>query len=352
LRLLYRHTNQLVLPVSLLIAITLYFTSAVVAETVFDNSDYSENLRVAAISLPFMAILMINVEYIRGLKLLLFSEYLRSVNRPLINIVLLLTLASSFTSTILPIYTLAAAVIITSLFSFIFVLNKVVKLPVDNTSNFSMNELLHTSMPMMVTSLASFLIGNISIYFLEFFHSTTEVGAFSVAQKIALLVSLILTVVNTISAPKFSELFWAKKYKPLQVLVHQSSKVIFAISLCASALLALFSESILALFGEDFVIARSALLMLVLGQMVNAMTGSVGIFMNMTGSQSVLRNIVVVVSLLSVLGNLIIIPEYGINGAAFVVMMAAIIMNVVLAVYAQWKLGFITYYFPLLSRCE
>jgi hypothetical protein len=71
-----------------------------------------------------------------------------------------------------------------------------------------MNKLLHTSLPMMITSLSSFLMRYNSIYFLDYFRRTTKVG--------------------------------------------------------------------------EFVVARSAVLMLVLVQMINTMTGSVGIFMNMT----------------------------------------------------------------------
>jgi hypothetical protein len=71
-----------------------------------------------------------------------------------------------------------------------------------------MNKLLHTSLPMMITSLSSFLMRYNSIYFLDYFRRTTKV--------------------------------------------------------------------------REFVVARSAVLMLVLVQMINTMTGSVGIFMNMT----------------------------------------------------------------------
>ena len=77
LKKLYRYANLLTLPLSLIVAFILYFGTPFISEMLFQNTRYNDALKVVALSLPFMALLNINVEYIRGLKLLWFSEYIR-----------------------------------------------------------------------------------------------------------------------------------------------------------------------------------------------------------------------------------------------------------------------------------
>ena len=350
LRLLYVYALQLALPLSILISVGLYCSAEMFALKIFKNPDYLKGLRLASIGLPFFVLLNINVEYIRGLKLLRISEYFRSVNRPLLNLLLMLLLTSFMALDQLPIYTLVFSIVATGVLSIVPVATRVRKLLKGDSHRFTKKELLTTSLPMLVTSIASFLLANIALYLLEFFSTSQDVGLFSVAQKISLLVSLIVTVVNTMSAPKFSELYWAHRHEELQRLVKQSSKFIFTVSLVLSVLIAVISVPILSVFGSEFVSAQYALLMLIAGQMVNAMSGSVGIFMNMTGRQKALRNIALIACSISLLLSTNLIPIYGANGAAFSMMFATMTFNVIAVVYVKRKTGFITYYLPYIAR--
>jgi O-antigen/teichoic acid export membrane protein len=90
LKILYRYLLELIVPLSLIFTVVIYFASGFIAVHLFDNSKYTDALKVGAFVIPFMTLLNVNVEYIRGLKKLKFSEYLRSVNRHLFNIVFLL----------------------------------------------------------------------------------------------------------------------------------------------------------------------------------------------------------------------------------------------------------------------
>ena len=103
-------------------------------------------------------------------------------------------------------------------------------------------------------------------------------------------------------------------------------------------------------FGEEFIIGKTALVLITIGQFVNAASGSVGNIMNMTGREKPLRNILVIASILSVLLNYLLIPMYGINGAAVANMVSVVFWNLTAVIYTKVKIGINSFYLPLIFK--
>lgn len=350
LKLLYRYALQLSLPVSLVVSALLFWFAEAIATYVFGNGTYTQALRFVALMVPFFTLQEISVEFIRGLKKLKVSEYLRSVNRPLFNIVLLGACAYlSFSDIMAPLYTLGVGIVAGGIIAYMYIQKHLRYIADTPSESFNKRALLNTSVPMMVTALTSYMMGNISLVLLEIYTTTEEVGIFSVAFKIATLISLTLMVVNTISAPKFSELYWGQKHKELQQILDQSSKLIFFSATAFSVLILVFDKQILALFGTQFVEGSMALTLLVIGQMVNAMTGSVGVFFNMTGKQNIFQLLSLLSLFTTIIFGLVLIPKYEIFGAAISFLIGVVTKNIIAAEYIRIKYGFVTYYTPFLK---
>ena len=130
---------------------------------------------------------------------------------------------------------------------------------------------------MMITAIASTLMASVSLFLIEYFDETGQVGIYGVAFRISQLIAIVLIVVNTIAAPKFSELFWADKKDELQRVILQSTKLMFWTAFGLSIVVILGAGWILALFGNDFIDGRWTLIALAIGQLINAATGSVGV---------------------------------------------------------------------------
>ena len=346
LKKLYYDAIQITFPISITLGVFLFIYSDKIALEVFENSSYVIALKIAACIIPFMTILNISVEFIRGLKKLKVSEFLRSVNRPIVNIGLLIIIGNFVINQMLALYTRGVSVIVNSVIAVVYVLKNIPSGGNMDTDNLTKKELLSTSLPMMITGISIFLIGNLPLFVLEAFVSTSVVGIYSVAVKIATIVSLVLIVVNTISAPKFSELYWNKRYKELQKVLHYSAKLIFLTALLITVIIILFRENILVVFGDEFNTGEFVLVLLVFGQLMNAMTGSVGTLLNMTGHQKILQYFAIAMVLLSLVLNYLLIPLYGIYGAAAATMIVNILFTLIPAVYVKVKLGFRTYYMP------
>jgi O-antigen/teichoic acid export membrane protein len=65
----------------------------------------------------------------------------------------------------------------------------------------------------------------------------------------------------------------------------------------------------------------------VLGQLVNALTGSVGCLLLMTGREKLMQLNLVGVVIFSVLINIMVIPRFGIVGAAVTSSLSLVILN-------------------------
>jgi len=201
----------------------------------------------------------------------------------------------------------------------------------------------------MITAITSTLMAAVSLFLLEFYVQTRDVGIYSVAFRLSQLISIVLIVVNTIAAPKFAELFWAKKTDELQKVIHQSAKMMFWASLGLSIALIVCSKWVLGIFGEEFAEGQIALIVLIGGQLINAITGSVGLFLNMSGNQKILRNTAVISLVIQIIIALVLIPKMDILGAAIAATVGGAVWNLMCILYVSRKLKLRTYYLPLIN---
>ena len=338
---------KLAIPTSIIVGTLVFYLSDLIALKIFKNIEYSIGLKIGAVALPFFTLNSINIEFIRGLKKLKISEYFRSIHRFLI--VLIILASGLFNYEVLnSLYGLGVGIVFTFLLSTSYILLFFYNRSSISHENFTLTtkELFNTSTPMMTAALCNFALNNMGLYFVEFFSTTQETGIYNVAFKLAQLVSLALLVINTISAPKFSEMYWNNKIEELKTYLRQASKTIFYISLVSSVIIMLLSESILSIFGEDFISGQWALFYLITGQVISAIAGSVGIFMNMTGNHSFYTRITFYILLFSVPLNFVMVKNFGMNGAAISSLISVASLNIIAAVIVYKKIGFTTFYNP------
>ncbi|MFB2895357.1 polysaccharide biosynthesis C-terminal domain-containing protein [Aerosakkonemataceae cyanobacterium BLCC-F50] len=114
---------------------------------------------------------------------------------------------------------------------------------------------------------------------------------------------------------------------------------IYEFVMSCSLLLMTFTEPVLSLFGSGFIAADWSLKVLVFGQLVNALCGSVGYLMIMTGHQNQSFRVIFCSALLNVVLNAILIPFFGIVGAAIATSFTMIVWNVWLSILVVKYIG-------------
>ncbi|GAB64083.1 MAG: flippase [Candidatus Jettenia sp.] len=345
---LYKNIVQLTIPISILLSVLLFIFAKELSMYVFKDESLVLGFKIIGLIIPFMVLYSINIEFIRGLKNIKFSEFLRNLTVPLFNTVFLVLFALFMTGYYVAVISYTIAIAISFLLSTCYIIKIILGFKKYQHDNILKKEILKVSLPMVVTAFSFFIMGKTDTIMIGMFSTMENVGIYNAALKLASLTSFILMAINTVSAPKFSELYWSNKVEDLRKVVQFSSKLIFLFSIPVLCILLILPQFSLGLFGEEFKIGKYALIFLVIGQFINATSGSVGIFFNMTGDQNLFRNIMLIAVVINIVLNYILIPKYGINGAAIATMVSMSFWNIAGAINIKLKYNINTFYIPII----
>jgi len=143
-----------------------------------------------------------------------------------------------------------------------------------------------------------------------------EAALFSLADRISSLLLFGLVAVNAIAAPLISELWATGQKEELQRVLSRAAVGIALYTLPLAFLIVVAAPFVLPYFGPGFETAYTPLCWLVVGQSANALAGSVGYLMMMTGNHRTAAKFLTVAATVKIILNLVLIPTSGAAGAA------------------------------------
>lgn len=180
------------------------------------------------------------------------------------------------------------------------------------------------------------------IMMLGIFTTPAQVGIYQVASRGADLVAFGLLAVDRVIAPEFSRLYTRRDLARLQRIVTTSTRVVLLVTLPATLVMAFFGRPILGgFFGAGFAAGAPALAILSAGQLANAGLGSAGSLLNMTGHEADTARSIVVSALVNVVLNLLMIPRWGIVGAATATGISVVVWNLLLGFWVYRRLNIV-----------
>lgn len=334
IRSIYSKMLKIIFTLSLIILgfFMIFFNESIINDIFKNRESYSLILKTI-LTLVFFAVTMLNIDTIRALKKTILSEMYRSMFRYLpVFIFAIILLKTNNEELLVEVYLLGFLLL--SLFSSIsvYILFKKIDKPNDKSESFTITEIFKTSSPMALSAIAYFIMQSIDIIILSIYEGFDQIAYYSVSVKLAMLTTLALMSVNIVIAPRIAEIYENQKMQKLQMLIKHSTRIIFLISICVLSVLFFFSEEILGLFGQGYVIANNALLFLLAAQFFNAVSGPGAIYLNMTGRQKTLNKILVSALIINISLNFYLIPTQGINGAAIATLASLIIWNTITTV--------------------
>jgi O-antigen/teichoic acid export membrane protein len=223
-------------------------------------------------------------------------------------------------------------------------LKSLIKIPLIKKNDIGYKEILKLSTPMMISSSFLFISSWTDVLMLGAMVSEEEVGVYNVAFKVGSLVLVIIAAVNTVLAPKISTFFEGNNLDGIRKEVHKATKIISYLSLPFVVLIIIFRRSILGLFGGEFIAGEIVLIIISLGMLFNAMSGSVGQILNMTNYQKQFRNFTIISALINVVLNYFLINKYGIEGAAIASLTSNLMINIMCLIFVKHKFDFYAFF--------
>lgn len=345
----YSKTQNLVAFTAFLTGTLIFIFSGFLAETVFTKPHLTVFFTLASAFVIFKSIMDLNTYALRGLRLIRLYSFVLTL--PYLSMLIcLITLTLYSRSLGNPVYAQFAGWTITAVTG-AWIMSRAFKKriqPDDFVQTMTSKDILTLSLPMLMTASMQFFIGQTGVLLLGVFRTETEVGYYAVAVRLATLTAFILQAINSMAGPKFSELYHSGKIDELFYVARKSSKLIFWTTAPILITLLACGKIVLSLlFGLEFQIAYTALAFLVVGQFVNAISGSTAIFMNMTGNEKKLRDIVFGAAVINIILNLFLVPRLGINGAAIAAAVSMSYWNVYILIFIKLKYGLSIGYSPI-----
>jgi O-antigen/teichoic acid export membrane protein len=198
---------------------------------------------------------------------------------------------------------------------------------------------LKSSLPMLVTGGVAIINSQCDIIMLGIIKGPPMAGIYSVGYSLASLVSFTLMAVNMAIAPSIVSLFYKNDIINLQQKITYSARFILALSIPIAVILIAFGKSILFYFGPEFIFGYSSLVILCIGQIVNAGSGSVGLILEMTNHERESAIGFSIGALINIMLNFVLIPKFDMIGAAIASSTSMVIWNLILSLKVFKEVG-------------
>lgn len=296
---------------------------------------------LAMLSLPFMALTRIQQGVMHAFKHIVRGQLPEVLIRPGLLTILLGGVYFALGKNMTTSWAMAIYVVATSIAFFISRawLGKFLPAKIHNAQpKYQGSQWLHSALPMLLMGSMYIVNNKTDTIMLGIMQDPTAVGIYTVANRGAGMIAFVLVAFNLSLAPTFASLYAAGNRERLQHLLTKSCRLIFLFSLPITLGLIFLGHWFLLIFGSEFVSGRTTLSILCLGQMINASTGSIGVLLNMTGHQKYTAWGVSISAVINIILNAVLIPLWGVNGAAIATATSTIIWNTLLAIFVVKKL--------------
>ena len=170
--------------------------------------------------------------------------------------------------------------------------------------------------------------------------SPGAVGAYSIAQRVALTLSgFLIPPIDALVGPRIAVMRGVKTRDEIEEMVQRISSLLFVVAAGAFILILLFGPEILKLFGGEFGEGYGALVFLTLGQLVIVASGSVRPLLVVHGREKTIRNAMSGAAACCIFLCAVLLPLIGPVGAAIATSLSLAGEKIVEGVVARRRLG-------------
>jgi O-antigen/teichoic acid export membrane protein len=186
--------------------------------------------------------------------------------------------------------------------------------------------------PLILVALFTYFFADVAILIVTPLLTSAETASIGLCLKLALLVGFAVQVAHQVVVPDLADARARKDPGSIREVVLRALAFPLAITVAALVVVALWGETLLAIFGPEFTSAKLPLLILMACQFARAVFGPSVPLLTVIGAQR--QNAVLAIAAIVVLAasNLVLVPLYGVLGAAIAVAVATLFWLVACAV--------------------
>ncbi|MEN7982331.1 MAG: flippase [Nanoarchaeota archaeon] len=332
-----KFSRNVLLVSSVFSAVILYFTSEFISNKIFHNLDLIFYLKIFALLIPIQTLASIYFGAIRSherIKANSFGVNILQNFFKLIFVVLFIYLEISSSASITFSYFLG--IFIGLIFAYLYCKFKLpyVFLKSELSKNDKKNlrkRLFSYSWPLVLLTIIGTFMFWLDTFLIGFFKDVYWIGIYNAAIPIVVLLTFASEIFMQMFFPLVTRELSSKNFIVVRELSKQITKWIFILNLPLTILIFLFPGIFINFFfGADYLLATNALRILVLGQFISSISAVSGNLLLSRGKSKIILINIIFIFIINFALNWILIPRYGINGAAFATLISLTILSVLI----------------------
>jgi len=320
------------------LGIILFLTSEILATRIFHDVALAFPLKICALGIPCFSLKNVFVSIFRGFDDIKPTVYFQNVLRPLLFPLFLLPVIL-LDLPFLDVYYAYLGSLVLSCVALIFYAIKRLPVPIGLGTRLSANpvarELLLFCLPLLGVAVLHLIIAWTDSLMLGALKTSTDVGLYNAAHPLAQFISTPVATMALIYMPVASGLSAEGSMPEMRRNFRLLTKWLCAATLPLFLVLFLFPETVVSfLFGAGYLPAATALKILSIGYIITNFFGPNGATLTALGEVRFIMWATLATAVLNVGLNVILIPPFGIVGAAIASVAAMALANLV----GYWKL--------------
>jgi len=194
-------------------------------------------------------------------------------------------------------------------------------------------DMIKYSLPLFMSSIIGILLRQADIIMLGFIKTEEAVAVYKISVQICAIIPFFKHITGSFFSPMISSLYHAGKKEEMIHTFKEVTKWSFTVGLMIFIGIILFGKSALHLFGEDFIYGHRALIIVACGFLAGVAAGHTGSMISMTGHPKFNLLSSTVTFTVNIVLNILLIPKYGILGAAVATLISSIVSNSMSLIY-------------------
>jgi len=334
---------QIGIGLSLVWAAVGFFGAEFIAGTIFDSPGMANVVRVFALTLPFYVFYKLSLKGIQGHKETTPNILTKNVLHPITRLGAVAALALAGVGTVGIAIGYNLAFVFGGLAAFFFSIkggSYRIRSLLTPSRKSRYRELLVFSVPLAVSASFGLVTKNSDRFLLGVFETNSAVGVYDVTFLLSQFILFFGPVLNYLFQPIMSEYDAENDYQRMDQLYKVITRWLVILTFPIFTLIVLFPEMLLGIFfGRGYRAGGFALMLLAIGFYASRFIGLSGSFLTTTGDTKVLMYVSGATAALNLGLNILLIPAFGIVGAAVATVLSGILNNGLQAGYIYKSTG-------------
>ena len=325
---------KITLPLSLISMVIMYLFADYIAVNIFHNPSLSSIIRIFSFLVPIMVIISNFENMTQAFQKVKYNIFIRNVSESGIQFLITLILFLLGFGLIGAVYGYLFALLSSALI-FIYLVQKkvfpIIGKKIKAITNYK--EIILYTWPLTFVSIIGMIQSWGDNIFIGVFKTASDVGLYNAALPMANLLLIAPTTITFLFIPIITGLYAKNQKEGMEEIYKTTSKWIFFLNLPVLIILTLFSKQVLlVLFGQLYVSGYLVLIVLSLGFFIYSLLQQPsGVLQSIKKTKFLLVNSALVTAIHVIL-NIMLIPRFGIMGAAIATVILFVLWYTILTV--------------------